>query len=191
MLSWVPGNIYFILLPLFYSNELNAYFKALQNISLPIVHLNIAIVSLLVPVFIRSTNPRKLIRQVSGLFVLFPVLYLLIVLWLSGSIEHYVYSDKYELKPLWLCALLLGIIPEIIANVFKAFFRSIDRPELVTRINIGNACMALLCSWFVYRFGLPGVLASYVAVNVFNLLSSIRAFRLETRQRQKISLELV
>jgi len=191
ILAWVPGNIYFILLPLFYSKELNAYFKALQNISLPITHLNIAIVSLLVPFFIQSANPDKLIRQVSGLFVLIPVLYLLVILGLSGSIEHYVYNDRYDLKPLWLCALLLGIIPEIIANVFKAFFRSIDRPELVTRINLGNACMALLCSYFVYRFGLPGVLGSYVAVNVFNLLSSVRSYRLETHQRQKAPLELV
>ena len=191
ILAWVPGNIYFILLPLFYSKELNAYFKALQNISLPITHLNIAIVSLLVPFFIQSANPDKLIRQVSGLFVLIPVLYLLVILGLSGGIEHYVYNDRYDLKPLWLCALLLGIIPEIIANVFKAFFRSIDRPELVTRINLGNACMALLCSYFVYRFGLPGVLGSYVAVNVFNLLSSVRSYRLETHQRQKAPLELV
>ncbi len=191
ILAWVPGNIYFILLPLFYSSELNAYFKALQNIGLPITHLNIAIVSLLVPFFIRSANPNKLIQQVSGLFVLIPVLYLLVILGLSGSIEHYIYNDKYDLKPLWLCALLLGIIPEIIANVFKAFFRSIDRPELVTRINLGNAFMALLCSYFVYRFGLPGVLGSYVVVNVFNLFSSVRSYRLETRHRQKTSLELV
>ncbi len=182
VLSWVPNNIYFILLPLFYSREINALFKALQNINLPITHLNIAIVSLLVPIFMKSSKPEKLIKTISTLFTVLPLLYLSIILFSLKYIEHFIYNDKYNLTPLVVSIFLLSIIPEIIANIYKAYFRSIERPELVTKINLGNAIIAITCSYFVYRFGISGILTSYIIVNTFNLISSLYAYSNESKK---------
>lgn len=185
VLSWIPNNVYFIILPIFYSKEVNALFKALQNINLPITHLNIAIVSLLVPIFIKSVNPSKLIKQVSLLFVLMPLLYLLFVLVSLNNIEHYIYDNKYSISPLLVTAMLVGIIPEIIANIYKAFFRSIEKPQIVTKINLLNAFAALAGILTVYYFGLTGVIISYIVVNIFNLLSSIYFFLVEVKNQQE------
>ena len=185
LLSWIPNNIYFIILPIFYSKELNALFKALQNISLPITHLNIAIVSLLVPVFMKAANPEKLIKKISLAFIFFPLVYLALILTSLTEIEHYVYNDKYDINPLFVIAILVGIIPEIIANIYKAFFRSIEKPEVVTKINLINAFLAISCVYFVYRFALTGVIISYFAINVFNLLSSLYFFMLESRGHKR------
>ena len=185
ILSWVPNNLYFILLPLFFSKEINALFKALQNISLPITHLNIAIVSLLVPIFIKSLDASRLIKQISLLFTLMPVLYLGVILFSLDAIEHYIYNDKYAIGSVLVIAIILGIIPEIIANIYKAFFRSIEKPQFVTKINFLNAILALLCAPIVYRFGLMGVLVSYITVNVFNLFTSVYFFNIEIKKQRQ------
>lgn len=184
ILSWIPSNIYFIVLPIFYSKEVNALFKALQNINLPITHLNIAIVSLLVPIFIKTANPGKLIKQIALLFALLPLVYLLVILISLTNIEHYIYNDKYSISSLLITAMLIGIIPEIIANIYKAFFRSIEKPQIVTKINLINAFVALVGVFVVYRFGLTGVIVSYLVVNIFNLLSSVYFFVLESRYQR-------
>jgi O-antigen/teichoic acid export membrane protein len=189
ILSWIPNNIYFILLPLFYSRETNAFFKALQNINLPITHLNIAIVSLLVPIFMKSDKPDKLIKSISILFTLLPLVYLSGILLSLKHIEHFIYNDKYNLTPLIVTTFLLAIIPEIIANIYKAYFRSIEKPELVTKINLGNAIIAIFCSYFVYHYGITGVLTSYIVVNTFNLISSLYAYTNESRKYQKMAVK--
>jgi|GEM_PF-2380319 len=191
VLSWIPSNIYFVLLPLFYSKELNAELKALQNIALPITHLNIAIVSLLVPMFINALNPFKLIKQISLLFIALPLLYLFFVLTFSNYIELYIYNNKYSIDTLLISGLLIGIIPEIISNVFKAFFRSIEKPENVTKINLFNAILSIFCIYFVYYFGLKGVIISYFAINCFNMICSIYFFISGERLNRKNYYKLV
>lgn len=191
VLSWVPNNIYFIILPFLYSNEINAHFKALQNTILPISHLNIAIVSLLVPIFIKSLHPEKLIRQISLLFTIFPLMYLVIILLSLSIIKHYIYDDKYDLQPLLVVSIVVGVIPEIIANIYKAFFRSINKSEVVTKINMINALFSLVCVYFVYHFGLTGAIISYVIINVFNLINSTYLFNCEIRLQKRVFMKLI
>ena len=186
VLSWIPNNIYFILLPIFFSNELNAEFKALQNINLPLYHFNIAIVSMLIPVFMKAVDPIKIIKQVSILFIIFPLMYFIFILYFLREIEQYVYNDKYLLPPFLVGFLMLGLVLEILSNIYKAYFRSVERPETVTKINALNVVSSLFFIIMVYQFGLKGVVLAYVINNTFNLLSSLYFFNSFIKLKDKV-----
>lgn len=186
ILSWIPNNIYFVLIPIFFSNEINAQFKALQNINLPLYHFNIAVVSMLLPVFIKSTNPVKVVKQVSIVFIMLPMIYLISILYLLRPIEHHIYDDKYVLQPFLIVMLVTGLIFEILSNIYKSYFRSIEKPEIVTKINLLNVVISLLFIYVVYKFGLTGVIFSYFLNNIFNFFNSFYFFYLDIKGSNKV-----
>jgi O-antigen/teichoic acid export membrane protein len=59
--SWVPGNIFYLILPVFHGLEAAAHFKALMNLLMPILHINGALGQLLVPGMVRALPQGKLV----------------------------------------------------------------------------------------------------------------------------------
>ena len=59
--SWVPGNIYYLILPVFHGFKAAAHFKALMNLLMPILHINGALGQLLVPGMVRALAQGKLL----------------------------------------------------------------------------------------------------------------------------------
>lgn len=190
VLAWIPSNVYFVLIPILFSSAMNGEFKAIQNINLPIYHFNIAIVSLLTPIFIKSPNTSKIIRHTSITFIALPLVYLFIILFLLDPIQEYIYNNKYNINHTLVIIMVIGIIPEILSNIYKAYFRSIKRPEVVTKINLINAGVSILFIYVVYRYALYGVVVSYLAINIFNFLNSVIFFSIESKTHKKLSPEM-
>ena len=133
-LSWLPMNIYFLVLPAVHGLDEVAALKALMNLVMPILHFNGAIAALFVPVYVRAHHQGKLGKVVwmSGTILTFFALLFLIFLFLWGNnLMVWLYRGKY-IHGTYLLR-LLAFLPVIIAwvNTGGAMLRSLERPSFV------------------------------------------------------------
>lgn len=132
LLSWVPGNIYFLLLPTTSGLETAGAFRALYNLVMPALHFNSALAGLYIPVFKRQ-SPVKLafyLRLAYRLQIGSGLLYVLALLLSGPWLINALYHGKYGLDGLFFLSLV--ILAEGITNVTNALLRVLELPRLVT-----------------------------------------------------------
>ncbi len=62
VVGWLPANLYFLVLPVWYGLEATGGLKALLNLAMPVLQANVALATLLVPAF-SALNGRPRLRS--------------------------------------------------------------------------------------------------------------------------------
>ncbi|MGC8876991.1 lipopolysaccharide biosynthesis protein [Thermus sp.] len=167
-LSWVPGNLYFVVLPAFHGLEAAAAFKALTNLIMPVLHFNGALGQLLIPGMVRAKEARALGRftRTSLALLAVPALgYWILLLLVGPALLNWLYAGKYvETAPLlsW-----LGLIPilAVLTNVLGARLRALEYPRAVAVAYGASAVVAGLGVAVVWHLGLKGAIVSTLFSN--------------------------
>lgn len=137
VLMWLPGNVYYAVLPAWLGLEGSAILKALMNLLLPILHSITALSTLLLPSLTeRALNQglsalRQDTRRAIILFLGGSLLYWFTILLLRDRMIAWVYDGKYiEQSHLLLLGGLIPFSASIVA-VLTSALRALERPDKV------------------------------------------------------------
>ena len=180
LFSWVPGNIFYLILPVFHGLEAAAHFKALMNLLMPILHINGALGQLLVPGMVRALPQGKLVPfALANLAVLstLATLYWLLLIAVGPRFMEWMYEGKYLHDADWF--LWLGLLPVLasIVSVMSSLLRAMEKPDTVAHV---YGILSIFTVFFgiplVWRYSLSGsimiMLTTHVMAN-FLFLSKI------------------
>lgn len=174
LLSWVPGNVALILLPIWHGLEAAAILRALNNVLMPIVHINTALGALLLPALVHARqlgrdHMMRLGRNATVFFMAGTVVYWLFLGFFAEPAMAILYDSRYteHASVLW----VLGFLP--VAGTFVltagALLRAMERPDRVVRAYAVSTALSLTVGVFpIWFLGLTGAVA-------FMILSSIVA----------------
>jgi O-antigen/teichoic acid export membrane protein len=165
-LSWVPHNIFYLLLPIWGGLEASASFKALMNLLMPMLQANSALSVLLLPTLVRArehSNFGSSVRLALVPFVLAPVLYWILLGVFHSPIVSLLYGGRYTeyANLFW----LLGLVPVVAAikEVMSQSLRALERPDWLFWAYAFSAVVAgTLGAWCVYVWGIVGAGAGLV-----------------------------
>jgi len=174
--SWLPVNLYFIVLPAWTSLEAAGALKALVNLAMPVLHSSSAISVLLLPVLVRklrSGGPALMDRTLSlflKLFVTASVLYLGFLWSFRGGIFHLLYGGRYA-DFTGLPVLLVGLLPAVISFSVNlgAGLRALENVRAIFWSWVGASCatsaigLPLAMAWGV-NGALTGLILSFAAL---------------------------
>ena len=181
-LSWVPGNIYYLVLPTFHGLEAAAQFKALMNLLMPILHFNSALGSLLVPGMVRAGTGNGLERFAKLSLLVFLALalgYWIVLTALGRELMGWLYGGKYGQASAWLS--WLGALPLFasVVSVAGSVLRALERPQAVA---VGYGLLAGFAATvgavLVWAHGLGGAVQ---ALLLSNALAAFAFWRLAKR----------
>ncbi len=161
ILMWIPGNIYFSLLPIVSGLDSSASLRALHNLVLPLLHTYAAISTLLLPFFSSAYWKNKNIG--SRVFVAL-VVYVVpaFLFWIALSIVGtnliaILYNGKYVNDAHLLTYLALLPITAGIVSVIGGALRAMEKPNLVFRSYVFTTASAVLIGIpLVFLYGLVG-----------------------------------
>ncbi|HFD15055.1 MAG TPA: hypothetical protein ENJ38_01975 [Rhodospirillales bacterium] len=166
-LSWIPGNIYFTVLPGAYGLKEAATLKALSNLVMPVLHFNGALAGLFVPVFVRvRANGRLLpvVKRALRILLVPPLVFLLGVLLAGETLMDWVYGGKYDAAGLsWLA---LNPIMAAFTGTCGAVLRAVERPDRIVQVYATTAAVSSTVGLAsVIWAGLTGAVFAIVATN--------------------------
>lgn len=168
-LSWVPGNIYYLVLPAFHGLEAAAQLKALMNLLMPVLHFNGALGQLLVPGMVRARAMWSLGRFTkTSLAALlgFSVVYWVLLVGLGRNLMGWLYGEKYVHVSVWLP--WLGFLPMLsaVVSVASSLLRALERPEAVAFVYALLAGLAATAGVaLVWMHGVKGAVEALLLVN--------------------------
>jgi O-antigen/teichoic acid export membrane protein len=147
VLSWVPGNIYYLVLPLITSMEDVGGLRALMNLLMPVLHVSAALGLLLLPALVRQIRAgaeiRSLVIRIALLFLAAAVAYGLILLAAGEWLIDFLYEGKYD--SLVTILLVLAVLPvaSALVAVLGGVLRALERPDLVFRVYAGTLIVTM------------------------------------------------
>jgi O-antigen/teichoic acid export membrane protein len=169
---WFPGNIYYVLLPIWVGLEGAGALKALLNLAMPALHSISALSLILLPLLVQSRKESgthamaNTMRSFLALFLFGSTLYLALLWGLRSELFRLFYADKYTEYASW-PLLLTGLLPlgACVTNALSNALRAIERPDWVFWCYLGSSMVALLV-------GIPLMTAIGVAGALLGLLFS-------------------
>ena len=140
MLTWIPGNINYLLLPIWGNLQDAGAYRALLNLFLPVMHITTALGGFLIPTFVNARSSAKFSKLICRLLILFvvtPTIYWLILGLTAEPLIRFLYAGKYVefSKLLWIAG-LIPIISAVVA-VSGAVLRALELPD---KVFIAYAC---------------------------------------------------
>ena len=155
LLTWIPANAYFLLLPLWGDLGDSGTLKALKNLVMPVLHINGAFAVLLVPELVKARAEGRfwnLIVMALAFFTAGAAAYWLFIGFFGAEVTGWLYGGQYVeyANLLWLLGstAVLGAV----ITVLSAALRAIESPRWIFRayvlsavvtLTIGVACLAL------------------------------------------------
>ena len=170
-LSWVPGNMYYLVLPTFHGLEAAAQFKALMNLLMPIFHFNRALGFLLVPGMVRAKTGDDLERFAKLSLLVFLALalgYWIVLTALGRELMGWLYEGKYGQASVWLP--WLGVLPLFasVVLVAESVLRALEKPQAVAAAYGLLAGFAATVGVALVRVhGLAGAVQALLLTNAF------------------------
>jgi len=167
LLTWVPFNLYFVVLSTWANFEASATLKATTNLVLPLLQANAASSALLLPLLVtravNRTEFRRLVGRALAVFVAVGMLYALTIGLFGRPLIHLLYGGKYRATAamIW----LLALIPIIdgLAVVFASTLRSLEQPKQVFRAQLFAAvCVLALGVAATGAWGVTGAMGAIV-----------------------------
>ena len=182
MLTWIPGNLNCLLLPIWGNLQDAGAYRALLNLFLPVMHITTAVGGLLIPTFVNVRDSEKFSKLIYRLFILFiitPTIYWLILGLTAEPLIQFLYAEKYVYfsKLLWIAG-LIPIIAAVVA-VSGAVLRALELPNKVfiayawstaTTLTIGVGLLIMLgvkgalIGWFLSYAVAGAVLVSMAVI---------------------------
>ncbi len=159
-LAWLPGNIYYLLVPLWGGLEAGASFRALMNLLMPMLQANAALTSLLLPILVQAREGSKFgtyVRFALIPFVLAPALYWLFLGVFHRPLVSLLYGGLYteHASLLW----ILGLVPiaAAVRGVISQSWKALERPDWLFLASVISAAVAVSFGvWCVYLWGIAG-----------------------------------
>ncbi len=183
VLMWVPLNLFFVVLSVLVNFEATGAFKALSNLVLPMLQVNAALGSLLLPAMaLRAHNHeqfKKLLRTSLVLFAAGAGTYSLVIGAFGGELVHLIYGGRYDSQASLLRLLLLIPILDGAMVVLSNALRSLERPDRVFWAQLTVVVFLLTAGVETTRLsGLWGATAGLVAAELLGTIvlgASIRS----------------
>ena len=201
LLTWVPANAYFLLLPIWGDLGDSGALKALKNLIMPILHINGAFAVLLVPELVKVRSEGRfwnLVAIALALFVGGAGVYWLIIGLFGAELTALLYGGQYAeyTSLLWLLG-SVGVLGGI-TTVLSAALRAIESPQWifwayvlssVVTLTIGVVCLALWALQGVIIAEVLTALATVVGlVLAWNALRKTEDFH-KTQKMQSVELD--
>ncbi|HUZ48082.1 MAG TPA: polysaccharide biosynthesis C-terminal domain-containing protein [Terriglobia bacterium] len=178
--AWVPTNIYFAILPLWFGLSDAGALKALLNFSLPVIHTLTALGVLLLPSLIRSRSKdgrqgvTHTVHWFFALSLMGTIVYAALLWIFRNQALYLLYGEKYEHYSS-LTFLLACLVPfgSCLAEPYSRALVAIERPDLMFKSSVAGGIVAIVLGVpLVAAFGLTGALAGVsVAGIVFGFMS--------------------
>jgi O-antigen/teichoic acid export membrane protein len=161
-LSWIPGNIFTLFLPIWWGIEASAAYKALINMLLPMMHVTTALGAIFLPILV-SRRGLPSFRHLVLLFLVFIIL-VTVIYWVllgvfSEVIIRFLYNGKYleYVDLLW----LTGIIPIMggLVTISGCALQAIELPDKVFISYVASSGVTLTIGLlFVLSMGVSGAM---------------------------------
>ncbi len=149
MLSWVPGNLPLVALGGLKGLEAAAVFRAAYNLFMPVLHFQTALNALFFPLIARAVHrqgeayARRWIWRIVLVHLVPASAYILLGLF-AGPLTHWLYGGRYpEVASLFLWMLPWPIFAAF-SNALEAWFRSLERPQIIARAYAVSAAVTIL-----------------------------------------------
>jgi O-antigen/teichoic acid export membrane protein len=133
IVGFIPGNIYYFLLPLFSSLAESGALRAMLNLVMPFLQLNTALCSLLLPNLVRARGTLGLARTVRLALLLLagvPAVAWIVLGIAAPYVVHVVYGQRFQEYSgyLW----IVGLVPVTsgLTSVLGLVLRAHERPDL-------------------------------------------------------------
>ncbi len=178
LLMWLPGNIYYTLLPAWVGLEGVAGLKALMNLVMPLLQSISAVSNLVVPQMVRDLREggtERLAKRIRIGLVVFCApcfLYLGAIWFFRNEIFGWLYHGKYVEYAAW-PLLLVGLLPLCrgIVAIFGGSLRALERPDQIFRSYVVSKVVGLvlgvpLAAWAGVSGAAAGLLLSSIATAV-------------------------
>jgi O-antigen/teichoic acid export membrane protein len=162
-LTWVPGNVYYVLLPAWGGLEAGASLKALMNLVMPMLQANAALSVILLPLLVQARGGAgfgRLVRLSLACFSLGSLLYWLLLGLFNRPLVELLYGGQYSDHAglLW----FIGLMPLVsgIGIVLGGALRAMERPDrvfwayMLSTVTALTAGLGLMVFW-----GLEGTIA--------------------------------
>lgn len=186
-LNWIPLNMPYLILPIFYGLEAGASFRVLMNLIMPVLQGVWALSTLLLPILVqaRAEGPAEFNSRVHAALVplvLGSVLYWILVGLLHYPLMSWLYNDQYteHASLLW----IFGLAPVfvVVKLVFGNALRALERPDRLFSAYLLAAVVAVtLGTGFVYLWGIAGAgLVLLVAQVITAALAIILYYQLQS-----------
>lgn len=174
---WVPLNINYLLLPIWFGLESSASFRAIMNFVMPLQQSYTAISMLLVPLYVRALQTQdrqELARSVRFMLILFGIgsgLYWAILSLFRYQIIEGFYGGRYGEHTHLLIIAGLTAFPTGVVTVLSSVLRAMERPDLVFWSSVIAAAVFIAVGLLLLPLGgvmggLLGLLASLIAAAV-------------------------
>lgn len=179
LLTWVPGNIYYTVLPLWHGLAATASLQAVMNLVLPVQHAISAVAVLLVPVFGRLlsrdgvTGLSRGVRYGAPLLAGVAAMYGAVMILFGPAAATLIYgSGKYPVSRGILALAALLAVGGAVTSVLGGALRALNSPRRVFAA-YGLSFLFSITGGLVlmYRFEVRGALVSLVASSALTALS--------------------
>jgi len=180
-LTWIPGNIYFILLPAIISLDASATFKAHLNLIMPALHMSSALCLLLLPKFVvefqqSQSNFIKRIYKILTIFLAGSFAYGLLLFCFYKPILHWLYQGKYEGSTSLAFAICIYPIVGTFSDILGSMIRGMNKPAFIFRYNVISVIITLtLGVVFVNLYGITGA-AWAMVLSSLGMMSGMMIF---------------
>jgi O-antigen/teichoic acid export membrane protein len=160
-LSWVPGNLYYLVLPMFADVKAVGALKAVSNLVMPILHFNSALASLLLPALASAAKKKSHFNRLvaAGLAVLggSSLLYWTMLATFRVPIVNAIYRGAYGDTAALVPIIALLPFGAACSDVLGAAVRALERPQQVFWAYIASASATVtLGIWAVAAWGQTG-----------------------------------
>ncbi len=145
-LTWLPGNLYYALLPIWVGLEGSAALKAMQNFIMPILLTISALGLVTLPEFVRILSAQgrrglnRLAKSVLVLLLTASVAYWIMLAVARVPIINWLYDGQYDSYANLL--LFVGLVPGLSVGPSWAAASCLQRPDLVFTV-VGTILMTL------------------------------------------------
>jgi O-antigen/teichoic acid export membrane protein len=146
VLAWFHTFVYYLVLPVWGGFAASGSLRALLNLITPILHSDGALVTLLLPHFVRSRHlagrfPRVVAWTAAG-FSVEAGLYWLVLVAFGPSLVTWLYGDAYQYDRLTIA--LVGVLPLLtsLVNILGNALRAREQPDGVFWANVAAVVVA-------------------------------------------------
>jgi O-antigen/teichoic acid export membrane protein len=146
VLIWIPGNIFYLLLPIWEGLEATAALRALMNLLEPVFHLQVSLSLILTPYLVQARGSAafgSLVRLALTVCISAATLYCLALIYFQVQIVGWLYDGKYDEYTylLW----IVGFLPLLgaLVAVLGAALRALERPAHVFWAQLASTAVTL------------------------------------------------
>lgn len=174
-LTWVPGNLFYVVLPARAGLDATAALRAVVNLTIPVVQFGGAFGTILLPAMVRARGTgalARLARNAVALFAAMALAYYGFLLAFAEPLMAWLYAGRYDAYSgiIW----VVGLLPLTagLTMVFGAVLRACEAPALVFWSYVASSAVAvLLVATLLGPFGVVGGAFGMVAASLTTALA--------------------